>query len=75
MVAGVVFAPTLVLLALVVAPFVDRNPSTKPSDRKLAITLFTMLMMFGATLAHRVVLPRHRLQLGLAVGPGVFFDL
>jgi quinol---cytochrome c reductase cytochrome c subunit, bacillus type len=50
MVAGVVFAPTLVLLALVVAPFVDRNPSTKPGDRKLAITLFTMLMMFGATL-------------------------
>ncbi len=50
MIAGVVFAPTLVLLALVVTPFVDRNPSTKPGDRKLAITLFTMLMMFGATL-------------------------
>ena len=50
MIAGVVFAPTLVLLGLVVAPFVDRNPSTKPGDRKLAITLFTMLMMFGATL-------------------------
>ena len=50
MIAGVVFAPTLVLLALAVAPFVDRNPSTKPGDRKLAITLFTMLFMFGATL-------------------------
>jgi hypothetical protein len=50
MVAGVLFAPTLVLLALAVVPFVDRNPSTKPGDRKLAITLFTMLMMFGATL-------------------------
>jgi hypothetical protein len=50
MIAGVVFAPTLVLLALAVAPFVDRNPSNKPGDRKLAITLFTMLMMFGATL-------------------------
>jgi hypothetical protein len=50
MVAGVVFAPTLVLLALAVVPFVDRNPSIKPGDRKLAITLFTMLMMFGATL-------------------------
>jgi hypothetical protein len=50
MVAGVVFAPTLVMLALAVVPFVDRNPSTKPGDRKLAITLFTMLMMFGATL-------------------------
>ena len=50
MVAGVLFAPTLVLLALAVAPFVDRNPSTRPGDRKIAITLFTMLMMFGATL-------------------------
>lgn len=50
MIAGVIFAPTLVLLALAVAPFVDRNPSTRPGDRKLAITLFTMLMMFGATL-------------------------
>ncbi len=50
MVAGVLFAPTLVLLALAVVPFVDRNPSNKPGDRKLAITLFTMLLMFGATL-------------------------
>jgi hypothetical protein len=50
MVAGVLFAPTLVLLALAVVPYVDRNPSTKPGDRKIAITLFTMLMMFGATL-------------------------
>jgi menaquinol-cytochrome c reductase cytochrome b/c subunit len=49
-VAGVLFAPVLVLLALAVAPFLDRNPSTKPGDRKIAITLFTMLMMFGATL-------------------------
>src|ERR687888_267769 len=50
MVAGVLFAPTLVLLALAVVPYIDRNPSTKPGDRKVAITLFTMLFMFGATL-------------------------
>ncbi len=50
MVAGVLFAPTLVLLALAVAPFVDRNPSIMPGDRKVAITLFTMLIMFGAVL-------------------------
>jgi menaquinol-cytochrome c reductase cytochrome b/c subunit len=50
MVAGVLFAPTLVLLALAVVPYIDRNPSTKPGDRKIAITLFTMLFMFGATL-------------------------
>ena len=40
----------LVLLGLAVAPFLDRNPSTKPGDRKIAITLFTMLIMFGAVL-------------------------
>jgi menaquinol-cytochrome c reductase cytochrome b/c subunit len=50
MVAGVLFAPTLVLLALAIVPYIDRNPSTKPGDRKIAITLFTMLFMFGATL-------------------------
>ena len=50
MVAGVLFAPTLVLLALAVAPYIDRNPSIKPGDRKIAITMFTMLLMFGATL-------------------------
>jgi quinol---cytochrome c reductase cytochrome c subunit, bacillus type len=50
MVAGVLFAPTLVLLALAVAPYVDRNPSIRPGDRKIAITLFTMLLMFGAVL-------------------------
>jgi menaquinol-cytochrome c reductase cytochrome b/c subunit len=31
-------------------PFVDRNPSTRPGDRKIAITLFTAMFMFGATL-------------------------
>jgi menaquinol-cytochrome c reductase cytochrome b/c subunit len=49
MIAGVVF-PTLILVGLAAIPYVDRNPSTKPGDRKLAIILFTMLFMFGATL-------------------------
>jgi hypothetical protein len=49
MIAGVII-PTLILVGLMVVPFVDRNPSTKPGDRKLIITLFTMLFMFGATL-------------------------
>src|SRR5919198_317120 len=48
-VAGVMI-PTFILVGLALIPFVDRNPSTKPGDRKLAITLFTMLFMFGATL-------------------------
>jgi quinol-cytochrome oxidoreductase complex cytochrome b subunit len=49
MIAGVII-PTLILVGLMAVPYVDRNPSTKPGDRKLAITLFTMLFMFGATL-------------------------
>jgi quinol---cytochrome c reductase cytochrome c subunit, bacillus type len=49
MIAGVII-PTLILVGLAVVPYIDRNPSTKPGDRKLAITAFTMLFMFGATL-------------------------
>jgi menaquinol-cytochrome c reductase cytochrome b/c subunit len=49
MIAGVII-PTLILVGLMAVPYVDRNPSVKPGDRKLAITLFTMLFMFGATL-------------------------
>jgi menaquinol-cytochrome c reductase cytochrome b/c subunit len=48
-IAGVII-PTLILVGLAAVPYVDRNPSTKPGDRKLAITLFTMLFMFGATM-------------------------
>jgi menaquinol-cytochrome c reductase cytochrome b/c subunit len=49
MVAGVL-VPTLFFVFLFVLPYVDRNPSTKPGDRKLAIVLFTMLLMFFAVL-------------------------
>jgi menaquinol-cytochrome c reductase cytochrome b/c subunit len=49
MVAGITI-PTFILVGLAAIPYVDRNPSNKPGDRKLAITLFTMLFMFGATL-------------------------
>ncbi|MFB3738544.1 MAG: menaquinol-cytochrome c reductase cytochrome b subunit [Candidatus Velamenicoccus archaeovorus] len=49
MVAGISI-PTFILVGLALVPYVDRNPSTKPGDRKLALTMFTMLFMFGATL-------------------------
>src|SRR5207244_5494922 len=49
MVAGVTI-PGFILVGLAVVPYIDRNPSTRPGDRKLAITLFTMLLMFGHTL-------------------------
>jgi hypothetical protein len=50
LVAGVSIPFIIILTGLAAAPFIDRNPSTKPGDRKLAITMFTMLFMFGATL-------------------------
>src|SRR3954467_1023183 len=49
MVGGITI-PTFILVGLAAVPFVDRNPSIKPGDRKIAITLFTLLFMFGAVL-------------------------
>jgi quinol---cytochrome c reductase cytochrome c subunit, bacillus type len=49
MVAGITI-PTFILVGLAAVPYVDRNPSNRPGDRKIALTLFTILFMFGATL-------------------------
>jgi hypothetical protein len=49
MVAGITI-PTFILVGLAAVPFVDRNPSVKPGDRKIALTLFTILFMFGSVL-------------------------
>jgi hypothetical protein len=56
-VAGVTI-PQWIILGLMAAPFIDRNPSTKPDDRKIAITLFTIFMCFFATLVSVGVLFR-----------------
>jgi menaquinol-cytochrome c reductase cytochrome b/c subunit len=49
MVAGVTI-PTVGLLALMAAPYFDKNPSSRPENRKLAILMFTMFLMFWAVL-------------------------
>jgi hypothetical protein len=49
MVAGVTI-PGLGLVGLILAPYTDRNPSNKPEDRKFAISLFTVFLMFWAVL-------------------------
>jgi menaquinol-cytochrome c reductase cytochrome b/c subunit len=49
MIAGITI-PTFILVGLAAVPYVDRNPSVKPGDRKVAITMFTFLFCFGATL-------------------------
>ncbi len=49
MVAGVTI-PGIGLVVLVLAPYIDRNPSKRPEDRKFAISLMTMHLMFWAVL-------------------------
>ena len=49
MVAGVTI-PGMGLFLLMVAPFIDKNPSHKPKDRKFAIAIFTLFVMLWAVL-------------------------
>jgi len=48
-VAGVII-PGFGLAALAFIPYVDRNPSVRPSNRKLAISIFTVFFMGAAVL-------------------------
>jgi menaquinol-cytochrome c reductase cytochrome b/c subunit len=47
MVAGIII-PTFGMIALAFIPYVDRNPSVRPSDRKFAIAVFTVFFMAAA---------------------------
>jgi len=49
MVAGVTI-PGIALGLLAITPYIDRNPSHKPNDRKFAITMMTMFLMMWAVL-------------------------
>jgi menaquinol-cytochrome c reductase cytochrome b/c subunit len=49
MVAGVTI-PGMGIFLLILAPYIDRNTSNKPEDRKFAISLFTVQLMFWAVL-------------------------
>jgi menaquinol-cytochrome c reductase cytochrome b/c subunit len=49
MVAGVTI-PGVGLIVLIFAPYIDKNPSNKPEDRKFATALMTVHIMFWATL-------------------------
>jgi quinol-cytochrome oxidoreductase complex cytochrome b subunit len=39
--AGVAF-PTFVITGMILTPYLDKNPSRRPQDRKVAVTLFTL---------------------------------
>jgi menaquinol-cytochrome c reductase cytochrome b/c subunit len=49
LVAGVTI-PGMALFLLILAPFVDKNPSNKPRDRKFAISIFTLFLVMWAVL-------------------------
>ena len=74
-IAGVT-VPTIVgLIGFMAIPYVDRNPSTKPSDRKFAIMLYTLFMAGSATLTIFGVLFRGRgFNFAYPWQDGVFFD-
>lgn len=49
MVAGVTI-PGMGIFLLILAPYMDKNPSNKPEDRKFAISLMTVHLMFWGVL-------------------------
>jgi menaquinol-cytochrome c reductase cytochrome b/c subunit len=49
MIAGVTL-PGIGLVALILAPYLDRNPSNKPEDRKFMTSMMTMFLVFWAVL-------------------------
>ena len=49
MVAGVTI-PGMGIFLLILAPYMDKNPSKRPEDRKFAIALMTVHLMFWAVL-------------------------
>src|SRR5450759_4904728 len=48
--AGVAF-PTFVIAGLIAMPYLDRNPSRHPRDRKVGIILFTAFLVFSVAFA------------------------
>jgi menaquinol-cytochrome c reductase cytochrome b/c subunit len=48
-IAGIII-PTFGALAIAIIPYIDKNPSVRPSHRKLAIMIFTFFIMAAAVL-------------------------
>ena len=75
MVAGVTI-PGIGIFGLMLAPYIDKNPSNHPEDRKFAISLFTLFLMFWAVLVIIGTLFRGPgFNFTFPWRDGVFFDL
>jgi hypothetical protein len=74
-IAGVMIPTITGMIGFMMVPFVDKNPSTRPSDRKFAIALYSVFLAGAATLTIFGVLFR---GLGFNFSypwkDGVFFD-
>ncbi len=70
-----IMVPGLTLVALMVLPYVDRNPSRAYADRKVAIVTFSMFLVFWAT--SRSPVASSAAQVGCGVWPWqhMYFDL
>jgi hypothetical protein len=75
MIAGVTI-PGVGIIVLIFAPYIDKNPSNKPEDRKFATSLMTVHLMFWAVLV--IIGSFFRgpgFNFTLPWRDGVFFDL
>jgi quinol---cytochrome c reductase cytochrome c subunit, bacillus type len=74
-IAGVMVPTVTGLIGFMMIPFVDKNPSTRPTDRKYAIALYSVFMAGAATLTMFGVLFRGRgFNFSYPWKDGVFFD-
>ncbi|MGH8945507.1 MAG: hypothetical protein ACRDVL_05105 [Acidimicrobiia bacterium] len=74
-IAGVMIPTFTGLIGFMLIPYVDRNPSTRPSDRKFAILLFSLFLAGAATLTMIGVLFRGRgFNFSYPWRDGIFFD-
>lgn len=46
--AGVAF-PSFVIIFMILTPYIDRNPSRRPQDRKVAIAMFTIYLCLAVS--------------------------
>jgi hypothetical protein len=74
-IAGVMIPTVTGIIGFMMIPFVDKNPSTRPSDRKFAVALYSIFLAGAATLTMFGVLFRGRgFNFSYPWKDGVFFD-
>ena len=74
-IAGVMIPTFTGMIGFMMIPYVDRNPSTRPSDRKFAILMFSIFIAGSATLTIIGVLFRGKgFNWAYPWKDGIFFD-